>query len=274
MRIALAGKGGTGKTTLAGTLSRLYGRAHRTVLALDADSNPNLATTLGLSPETTAKIRSVPGSLGEWRTAPDTGRAYVHLTLPLDEVIKQYGVAAPDGVTLLVMGTVDHAGVGCRCSAHAAARGIMGHLMQADAPIVISDMEAGLEHLGRGTVEHADALLILIEPYYRALEAGRRMKELAAELGVPRIYIVANKIRQPDEETAIRSFCEQHQLRLLATLPFDDSARGAEANGLSLLDAQPDSPLARGIADLAVALEENCKGVKDGNVDSHFCARA
>jgi CO dehydrogenase maturation factor len=158
-------------------------------------------------------------------------------------------------VTLLVMGTVDHAGVGCRCNAHAAARGIMGHLMQADAPVVISDMEAGLEHLGRGTVEHADALLILIEPYYRALEAGRRMVALAAELGVPRIYAVANKIRVADEETAVRAFCQQHGLRLLAVLPFDDRARSADANGLSLLETNSDGPLARAIAGLAEALK-------------------
>lgn len=255
MRIALSGKGGTGKTTVAAALCRLFGREGRAVLALDADSNPNLAATLGLPFETAGHIQPVPSSLGEWCTAADTGRAYVHLTLPLDEVIKQYGVAAPDDVTLLVMGTVDHAGVGCRCNAHAAARGIMGHLMQADAPMVISDMEAGLEHLGRGTVEHADALLILIEPYYRALEAGRRMYELAAELGVPHIYAVANKIRVPDEETAVRAFCEQHGLRLLAALPFDDRARSADANSLSLLEANPDGPLARAIAGLAEALK-------------------
>ena len=259
MRIALSGKGGTGKTTVAGVLCRLFGRDGRAVLALDADSNPNLAATLGLPFEMAGRIRPVPGSLGEWRTAADTGRAYVHLTLPLDEVIKQYGVAAPDDVTLLVMGTVDHAGAGCRCNAHAAARGIMGHLMQADAPVVISDMEAGLEHLGRGTVEHADALLILIEPYYRALEAGRRMYELAAELGVPRIYAVANKIRVADEETAVRAFCEQHGLRLLAVLPFDDRARSADANGLSLLETNSDGPLARAIAGLAEALKQELK---------------
>lgn len=259
MRIALSGKGGTGKTTVAGVLCRLFGRDGRAVLALDADSNPNLAATLGLPLEMAGRIRPVPGSLGEWRTAADTGRAYVHLTLPLDEVIKQYGVSAPDGVTLLVMGTVDHAGVGCRCNAHAAARGIMGHLMQADAPVVISDMEAGLEHLGRGTVEHADVLLILIEPYYRALEAGRRMVALAAELGVPRIYAVANKIRVADEETAVRAFCEQHGLRLLAILPFDDRARSADANGLSLLETNSDGPLARAIAGLAEALKRELK---------------
>lgn len=254
MRIALSGKGGTGKTTVAAALCRLFGREGRAVLALDADSNPNLAATLGLPFEAADRLRPVPGTLGEWRTA-DNGKAYVHLTIPLNEVIQQYGIAAPDGVTLLVMGTVDHAGVGCRCNAHAAARGIMGCLMQADAPVVISDMEAGLEHLGRGTVEHADALLILIEPYYRALEAGRRMCELAAELGVPRIYAVANKIRVPDEETAVRAFCDQHGLRLLAALPFDDRARNAEADGLALLDADPDGPLARGIAGLAAALK-------------------
>lgn len=259
MRIAVSGKGGTGKTTIAGLMSRLYGRSGRPVLALDADSNPNLAICLGLPHSNSDQIEAVPGSLAEWRT-DDHDRAFVNLTIALPHVRERYGVSAPDNVTLLVMGTVDHAGVGCRCSAHAAARGIMGHLLQADAPVVIADMEAGLEHLGRGTTEHADALLIIVEPYYRALETGRRVQALAHELGIPHIYTVANKVRTVTEEDAVRAFCDQHGLNLIATLPFDEELLAAEANGTTILDADPQSPLVQATTILADTIVEILNG--------------
>lgn len=253
MRIAVSGKGGTGKTTIAGTLSRLLGQRGLQVLALDADSNPNLAIALGLPQEASGAIRGLPPTLAEWHQ--DTqGEAYVKLTRPLKEVEREYGVAAPDQVTLLVMGTVDHAGVGCRCSAHSAARGIMAYLLQSNGRPVIADMEAGLEHLGRGTVKHADALLVVVEPYYRALEAGRRIQQLAVELGVPRIYAVANKIRNGAEEEAVRTFCSRHQIRLLGTLPFDEQVRVAEGEERGLLDIAPGSPLVTAIRNLLDSL--------------------
>lgn len=254
MRIGVSGKGGTGKTTLAGALSRIMGRQAGAALALDADSNPNLALSLGLPRERTGHIAAVPPSLGEWRTSED-GKAYVHLTIPMDQIIGEYGVGAPDNVTLLVMGNVDHAGVGCRCNAHAAARGLMGHLLQTGAPVVVTDMEAGLEHLGRGTLENADALLIVVEPYYRALETGRRVEKLARELGIPRVYTVANKIRTEAEEEAVRAYCAQNGLQLIATLPFDPALLQAEAAGKSLLDIDPASPFVRAVAGLAEILE-------------------
>ncbi|MDX1665330.1 MAG: hypothetical protein R3272_16170, partial [Candidatus Promineifilaceae bacterium] len=188
-----------------------------------------------------------------WRTDPQ-GEAYVHLTVPFPEVRRRYGIAAGERVELLLMGTVDHAGVGCRCSAHASARGIMGHLFLADAPVVLADMEAGLEHLGRGTVEHADALLVVVEPYFRALEAGQRIEQLARELGVPRIYIVANKIRSDAEAQAIRAFCDRHRLELLAALPYDEAALAAEMAETTLLEMAPQGPLAHALDDLADAL--------------------
>lgn len=261
MRIAVSGKGGTGKTTIAGLLSRLFGRSGRLVLALDADSNPNLAISLGLPRNLSNHIQAVPDSLSEWRT-DDRERAYVDLTMPLSQIRERYGVTAPDNVTLLVMGTVDHAGVGCRCAAHAAARGIMGRLLQTEAPVVITDMEAGLEHLGRGTTEHSDALLIVVEPYYRALETGRRVQQLAHELGIPHVYTVANKMRTSAEEEAVRAFCTQHNLNLIATLPFDEGLLAAEANGTTILDADPHSPLVQASLELTATLEETLNGTR------------
>lgn len=255
MRLAVSGKGGVGKTTIAGTLCRLIGRSQHPVLALDADSNPNLALSLGLPREMSSHLMAVPSTLGEWRT-DENEHAYVHLTIPIPELTQQYGIHAPDNVTLLTMGNVDHAGVGCRCTAHAAARGIMGHLWQANGSVIVTDMEAGLEHMGRGTTEHADALLIVMEPYYRALEAGQRIKQLAVDLGVPRIYAIANKIRTEAEATAVRTYCQQHDIPLLATIPYDEGIITAEINGRTILDTQPDSFFVQAVNGLVIRLYE------------------
>lgn len=260
MRLALSGKGGAGKTTLASLLIQTIGKRGHQVLALDADSNPNLAVTLGWSREKANQLQSVPTTLGEWRE-DESGKAYVHLTITLDNLIKEYGISPVDNTTLLVMGTVDHAGVGCRCSAHASARGIMGELIQSDAPIVVADMEAGLEHLGRGTLEHADALLVIVEPYYRALEAGRHVQQLAIDLGVPRIYAVANKVRSSEQEKLVRQYCSQTDLELIGIVPYDDDLFIAENENKTLFDVKPKSPMLKSVDTLVTELFQRANGV-------------
>ncbi|HBY97551.1 MAG: AAA family ATPase [Ardenticatenaceae bacterium] len=254
MKIAVTGKGGVGKTTTAGTLARLLARGKQQVLALDADSNPNLALSLGIPRDRARLMPSVPPGLTEWRE-DTSGQAYVHLRQPVAQFVADYGVTAPDGVRLLVMGEVSHAGVGCRCEAHAVARGITGHLV-AEADIAVLDMEAGLEHLGRGTTEHVDVLLIVVEPYYRALETATRIRDLAAQLELPRVLIVANRVRTPQDEAAIVQFCRNHDLELVAAIPYDDAIVAAEQRGQAPLDYAPQSPAMRVISDLATALHD------------------
>lgn len=256
MKIAVTGKGGVGKTTIAGTLARLLAQRQQQVLALDADSNPNLALSLGIPPDRVRLMPSVPAGLTEWREDA-SGEAYVHLRQPVARFVADYGVTAPDGVRLLVMGPVRHAGVGCRCEAHAVARGITGHLV-AEADVVVLDMEAGLEHLGRGTAEHVDILLIVVEPYYRALETATRIRDLAAQLELPRILVVANRVRTPQEEAAIVQFCRNHNLELVVAIPYDDAILAAEQRGLAPLDYAPQSPAMRAISDLATTLRDRC----------------
>jgi CO dehydrogenase maturation factor len=252
MKLAVTGKGGVGKTTIAGTLARILARDHQRVLALDADSNPNLAISLGILREQAMQVAPVPHDLTEWREDTD-GRAYVHLRRPLTEVIENYGILAPDGARLLVMGTVDHAGVGCRCDAHAIARGITGHLV-AEADVAVLDMEAGLEHLGRGTTEHVDILLIVVEPYYRALEMATRIRDLAVQLNAPQIVVAANRIRTPEEQEAMAQYCLNHNLELVAAIPFDEAIVEAEQRGLAPMDYAPQSPAIQSIRNLATLL--------------------
>jgi CO dehydrogenase maturation factor len=252
MKIAIAGKGGVGKTTIAGTLARLLARQHRNVLALDADSNPNLALSLGIPPDQTGRVTAVRPGLTEWREDAH-GHASVHLRVPLPQLIAEYGRPAPDGVRLLVMGEVLGVSVGCRCEAHAVARGITSHIV-AEADDVVLDMEAGLEHLGRGTAEHVDSLLIVVEPYYRALMAAGRVHELAVQLELPHIAVVGNRVRTEQEREAIEQFCHNHGLDLIASVPFDEAVVAAEEAGLAPLDYAPESPAVQAIGGLAATL--------------------
>ncbi len=254
MKIAITGKGGVGKTTIAGTLARLLGRQQQRVLALDGDSNPNLAHTLGIPRQQIATLPAVPMGLTEWREDA-TGRAYVHLRQPVPQFITDYGIAAPDGVQLILTGEVEKASAGCRCEAHAVARGITGHLVS-EVDVAVLDMEAGLEHLGRGTAEHVDVLLIVTEPYFRSLEAASRIRELAAQLELPHILAVANRVRTEQDKAAIRQYCGNHGLELAAVIPFDDAAVQAEMAGQALVDHAPQSPAVQAVAALIDVLNQ------------------
>lgn len=253
MKIAVTGKGGVGKTTIAGTLARVLARDGWQVLALDADSNPNLAVSLGVPRQEAGRLVAIPPGMTEWREDA-SGKAYVHLRQPLQQLIAEYAIPAPDGVRLMVMGEVTRASVGCRCEAHAVARGITGHLV-ARTDAVVLDMEAGLEHLGRGTTGHVDALLIVVEPYYRALETATRIRDLASQLCLPHILVVANRVRVSRDREAIVQYCQRHDLELVAAIPYDEAIPAAEERGMAPLDYAPHSPGMRAIVDLAHTLQ-------------------
>ena len=247
MKIAISGKGGVGKTTIAGILSRLLARENKRVLALDGDSNPNLAHTLGISREQIEQLPAVPMGLTEWREDAE-GKAYVHLRQPVTEFIADYGIPAPDGVQLILTGEVEKASAGCRCEAHAVARGITGQLV-AEADVAVLDMEAGLEHLGRGTTENVDILLIVTEPYYRSLEAASRIRDLAQQLDLPQILTIANRVRTSQDAAAIQQYCQKHDLKLIATIPFDEMLMTAEIEGQAALDFAPYSPAVQAVGE-------------------------
>ena len=139
------------------------------------------------------------------------------------------------------------------CGAHAAVRHLLGGMMQASHPITIVDMEAGLEHLSRGTARHVDTLLVILEPYYKALETGRRAAQLGRELGVGRILAVANKIRDEADSTAVREFAATHGIPIAVEVPLDDRIRKADLAGRAPIDV-PDSPAVAAIASLAANL--------------------
>lgn len=136
------------------------------------------------------------------------------------------------------------------CRAHAGVRHLLNNLLEEEGVVTIVDMEAGLEHLSRGTERGVDTLLVVLEPYFKALETARRAAELGRELGIGRIAGVANKLRDEEDRAAVRSYAAEHGLELAGEIPFDDAVRRAEQAGRAPIDV-PQAPAVRAIESLA-----------------------
>ena len=245
MKLAIAGKGGSGKTSISGTMARLLARSGRTVLAIDGDSNPNLALTLGIPAERFNDVPTLPRDLLR-RT--DAGP---ELTKTLDEVVETHSLQGPDGVTLLVMAHPQHAGTGCLCGMHATVRTLIDAAGDRDEDVCILDTEASPEHLSRGTARYADAMLCVVEPYFKSLETGRRMAALGTDLGLKRVALVANKVRDEAELEAVRQFAAQNDLEIAGVVPFDERMPEAERAEAAPLDFAPEAEAVAAIAKLA-----------------------
>ena len=254
MKIATVGKGGSGKTTLAGILARLLAADGKRLLAIDGDPNPNLALMLGLAPEQANGIACIPPSVMEIRESG--GQRRLAMTLSPDELISRYAVTARDGISLIVMGkpAEGSAGSGCMCAAHRAVRGLIQE-MSDFGDHTITDMEAGLEHLKRGTASNVDVMLIVAEPYYRSLEAAARTYSLARELRIPHLYVVANKVSGDSDRSAIEIFCTSHDMPLIGVVPVEPTFVEAERAGGCPIDSAPQSAGVLAIAAIARRLE-------------------
>jgi len=251
MKIATVGKGGSGKTTIAGVLARVFAERDQHILAIDGDPNPNLALTLGMSREAADRIQYIPSDIMR-RAGEKDGVVILEAAYPHEEIMARYGHKAADNVDLIVMGKPAHgtAGTGCMCGSHKAVRGLIAELTNIGEH-TITDMEAGLEHLKRGTARNVDLMLIVAEPYYRSLEAALRTHELSEELGIPFIRIVANKIRNPDDRIAIETFCRQHGMTIIGMVPQDEALMEAERQAKSPYDFARDSAAVTAISTLA-----------------------
>lgn len=258
MKIAIAGKGGSGKTSIAGTMARLLGREGKRVLAIDGDSNPNLALTLGIPADRMNEVPTLPRDLLR-RT--DDG---IELARTLGEVRSSHSLAGPDGVTVLVMAHPHpkEAGTGCLCGMHATVRTLIETASDDDADITVLDTEASPEHLTRGTAKYADAMLTVVEPYFKSLETGRRMVALARDLGLQRVLLVANKVRDESELEAVREFAGRHDLELAGVVPYDQSLPEAERAEQAPLDHAPQAPAVRATAEIAARIVD---GFASGN---------
>ncbi|NVM29109.1 MAG: AAA family ATPase [Candidatus Helarchaeota archaeon] len=242
VKIAFVGKGGVGKTTVSGTMARFLARDGYKVIAIDADPAMNLHSAVGISDENLAKLIPISEEkeLIEERAGRPGGLFVVNPKV--DDIPAKYQVEGPENVRLLVMGTVKKAKSGCMCPENAFLRALLSHLILDVKDAVVIDMEAGIEHLGRGTLSYVDAMVIIIEPGRRSTELAQRIKELANELKVPRLYVIGNKIATPTEEEFVKKIAKNIEIKLIGIIPHDNALRAADLNGKAPIDFAPDSP--------------------------------
>lgn len=232
MKIAVSGKGGVGKTLIAGGLARFFANRGLKTIAIDADPSPNLALTLGLSLEEARKILPISDNKELIESKTGTGYSGVYrLSFTVDDVVRDFSVRTPFGVNLIVMGTVQSMGSGCTCPANAVIRNLLRHLIMERDAAVILDMEAGVEHMGRATAKHVDTMLIVADANMKALETAKRIHELAAASNMKRIFLVGNKVADENQKEKIKNFAEMNSLEVLDFVPFDPKVVEAEMRG-------------------------------------------
>ncbi len=249
MKLGIVGKGGIGKTTVAALLAETYAAQGKRVLAVDTDSNPNLAYSLGLDAEAADRVPLLPRSL-----VVGTGSGAV---TPGD-LLRDYGVTTPSDVTLLHAMRVTQAGAGCTCSSHATVRSLLGAAIEEEADVTLVDMEAGLEHLSRsgGTLAYVDILLVVMEPTRKSVLTAGRTLALAEELGIPRVYGVGNKAQLPEDAEFFETACAEYGVPLAKIVPYDADVVEADRQG-TVLGPDQAAPVRAAVAELVAFLDSD-----------------
>lgn len=231
LKLAIGGKGGVGKTTVTSLLARcLAVEKSNKVIAIDADPVANLAAGLGIAEETPITPISQLTELIEERTGAKAGTMGGFFTLnpKVDDIPDRFSLEK-DGVKLLVMGTVQSGGSGCICPESTILKALMTHLVLYRDDIVIMDMEAGVEHLGRATSASVDALVIVVNPGARSRAAAEKIRKLGTDLGIKKILILGNRVKGPEDESLIRESLADFEI--LGFLPEQDEIVLSDRDG-------------------------------------------
>lgn len=242
MKIAITGKGGVGKTTLASLLSYLFAAEGKKVIAVDADPDANLASALGISVEETQKIVPIADMvelIGE-RTGvkPGSMGGVFKLNPKVDDLPESVGYRL-NGIVLLIMGKPKTAASGCYCPENVLLKRLLRHLVIERNEVVVVDMEAGIEHLTRGTAGAVDAFIVVVEPGKRSMQTAKTVSEMAGELGVKKVLVVANKVRS----TADLDFIKENigEIEFIGSITLSDAIMEADIKGSSPYSYSPGS---------------------------------
>lgn len=222
-------------------LARLYALAGRTVLAIDADPDANLGSALGFTPEALARIQPIAEmkDLIAERTGVQPGQVGGMFTLnPRVDDIPERFAGVREGIRLLILGTIRQGGGGCFCPESALLRNLVRHLLVGRQEVVILDMEAGLEHLGRSTAAAVDAFVVVVEPGRRSIQTAHSVQQLARDIGIHRVLVVGNKVRGPEDEKFIASSLSG--MELLGCLPYTERAVQADLTGQAIYEVAPE----------------------------------
>ena len=238
MKLAVSGKGGVGKTLLAAFLARLYAESGYSVIAIDADPDANLAATLGYPEPSKITPISEMSDLIEERVGVKPGQtgSFFRLNPKVDDLPDKLSVKI-NGIRLMVMGRIKRGGTGCYCAEGALLQALISHLLLQRDEVVILDMEAGIEHLTRGTVKAVDELIIVVEPGRRSIETAQTISALAKDLGLPNVVVVGNKIRNSADKDFIKSSLPGAEI--LGYISYNAAITEADLAGKTLFDAVP-----------------------------------
>ncbi|WP_236014864.1 ATP-binding protein [Geomonas anaerohicana] len=232
LKIAITGKGGVGKTTFASLLCRAFANDGAKVVAVDADPDANFAAALGIPADRAAELQPVARmkELAEERTGASGGYGSFFKLNPKVNDLPEKFCLEHDGVRFLWMGTLEQGGSGCACPESTLVKRLMGHLLLERDEVVVMDMEAGLEHLGRRTAESVDALVVVVEPGQRSLQTAQQIMRLAADVGIDEVYVVGSKVRDEEDRRLIEEAVPSE--RLLGAISFCEGVRLADRDNL------------------------------------------
>ena len=235
MKIAISGKGGVGKTTFAAFLIKAFADEGKRVLAIDADPDANLAQALGIKDSNKIVPISEMKELIEERTGakPGTIGGFFKLNPKVDDLPDKLSIDI-DNIKFMLMGGVKKGGAGCICPESALLKQLIRHIVVARDEVVILDMEAGLEHMGRGTAIAVDRLIIVVEPGKRSIDTAFQIKKLAFDLGIKNISLVANKIRTKQDEEFLKK--NAIGFSFLCFIPFKEAIIEADVEGVAVFE--------------------------------------
>lgn len=235
MKLAFSGKGGVGKTTIVTLWARvLKDRGYPAVL-IDADPDMNLVTVLGLKTDTPIIPISELKELIAERTGVEVGKAasFFKLNPKVDDIPENYCINY-QGMKVLVMGTVKRGGGGCTCPENAFLKNLLNYLFISMDEWILLDMEAGIEHLGRGTAIGVDHMVVIVEPNITSLETAHRIKKLSKDIGIKSLFVIGNKIQSQDEVNFLKESLED--VKILGFLDYSDSIKQVSLQRLSPFD--------------------------------------
>jgi CO dehydrogenase maturation factor len=237
MKLAISGKGGVGKTTFAALLIKTLSEDGKRVLAIDADPDANLAAALGIpNPLSIVPISDMKELIGERTgTTPGSIGGFFKLNPKVDDLPEKCSVEV-DHIKFMRLGGVKKGGSGCICPESALLKALVAHVLLARDEVVVLDMEAGIEHLGRGTASATDKLIVVVEPGRRSVETAENIKRLAGEIGLNRIFLVGNKIRGESDQQFLEKYVTGFEW--LGFLPYDEMIIECDLSGRSPYDTE------------------------------------